>query len=77
MGDVFYDMSNLSKMNNVDDVKEKKITKVEFDAAIEQVIKEQMNDPDLKDKGMGSLMLPLLTMTIAAKMTRILFSEED
>lgn len=77
MGDVFYDMSNLSKMNNVDDVKEKKITKVEFDAAIEQVIKEQMNDPDLKDKGMGSLMLPFLTMTIAAKMTRILFSEED
>lgn len=65
MGDVFYDMSKLSEMKNVND------------AAIEQITEEQMNDPELKDKGMAALMLPLLTLTFAAKMKRILFGKEE
>lgn len=77
MGDIFYDMSKLSEMKNVDDVKEKKISEAEFDAAIKQITEEQMNDPELKDKGMSALMLPLLTITFAAKMKRILFGEEE
>lgn len=76
MGDVFYDMSKLSEMKNVDDVKEKKITKAEFKDAMDKVISEQMNDPDLKDKGMAALLLPMLIMTTIAKMERILFGEE-
>lgn len=77
MADVFYDVSQLSEMKKVEEATEKKITKEEFEKAMKQVMDEQINDPDLKGKGMASIMLPLLTMTFASKMKRILFGEED
>ena len=77
MGNVFYDMSQLSEMEKVEEATEKKISKKEFEEAMHQVIDEQINDPDLKDKGMASFIIPMLTVTTIGKMRRILFGEED
>lgn len=76
MGDVFYDVSQLSETKKVEEATEKKITKKQFEKALDQVITEQMNDPDLQNKGMASFIIPMLTMTFASKMKRILFEED-
>jgi hypothetical protein len=56
-------------------MEEKKISKVEFDEAVKQAIREQVNDPDIE--GMGKLLIPMMGMLFASKVKEILFGKED
>lgn len=56
-------------------MEEKKISKVEFDKAVKQVIHEQVNDPNIE--GMGKLLIPMMGMLFVTKVKEILFGKED
>ena len=53
---------------------EKRISKAEFDAAVNQVMNNLLEDPRLE--GELKLMIPLTGMTFAGEMGKILFSED-
>lgn len=50
---------------------EKKITKAEYDKAVMEVMKHEINDPNLE--GMGKLLIPMVGMIFAKKISAVLF----
>nr|DAP09268.1 MAG TPA: hypothetical protein [Caudoviricetes sp.] len=50
---------------------EKKITKAEYDKAVMEVMKREINDPNLE--GMGKLLIPMVGMIFAKKIAAVLF----
>ena len=57
-------------------MEEKRISKAEFEAAVEQVMGDIIENPELDDGGMAKLIIPLIGMTFASQMKEILFSED-
>ena len=55
--------------------KKKMVTAEEFDAAVKQVIHEQVNDPKLD--GMGKLLIPLTGTIFASDVRKILFGTTE
>ncbi len=51
------------------------VTAEEFDAAVKQVIHEQVNDPKLD--GMGKLLIPLTGTIFASDVRKILFGTTE
>ena len=56
-------------------MKEKKITREEFNQAVEAVIAEWVNDPDLE--GIEKLLIPMTGAAFASKVRKILFGKEN
>lgn len=50
---------------------EKKITKAEYDKAVMEVMKREINDPNLE--GMGKLLIPMVGMIFVKKIAAVLF----
>lgn len=55
--------------------KKKMVTVEEFDAAVKQVIHDQVNNPELD--GMGKLLIPLTGVIFAKDVKKILFGETE
>lgn len=55
--------------------KKKMVTAEEFDAAVKQVIHDQVSDPKLD--GMGKLLIPLTGAIFAKDVKKILFGETE
>jgi hypothetical protein len=60
-------------------MEEKKITitKKDFDEAVSKTLKNQMNDPKLKDDWMGLMLMSLSGVAFAANLGRELFGESE
>ena len=56
-------------------VQQKMVTAEEFDAAVKQVIHDQVSDPKLD--GMGKLLIPLTGAIFAKDVKKILFGETE
>lgn len=56
-------------------MKEKKITREEFNQAVKAVIAEWVNDPDLE--GIDKLLIPMTGAAFASKVREILFGKEN
>lgn len=54
---------------------EKKITKAEYDKAVMEVMKCEINDPKLE--GLGKLLIPMVGMIFAKKIATVLFGTDD
>ena len=54
---------------------EKKITKAEYDKAVMEVMKREINDPNLE--GMGKFLIPMVGMIFAKKISAVLFGSDN
>lgn len=54
---------------------EKKITKAEYDKAVMEVMKCEINDPNLE--GLGKLLIPMVGMIFAKKIAAVLFGSDE